>query len=122
MKLPVLCHEEVVEEIKDVHDIFQDDGSSAGDDLGLLVLHHRFDVVQRAEHLLHLSLKLVHILKTVTHYTMAGPGKKKTLQKTIQPFAEYGNASLTTFWVKKKKFKLDLEILSKYLTKLTNQK
>ena len=81
MKLPVLCHEEVVEEIKDVHDIFQDDGSSAGDDLGLLVLHHRFDVVQRAEHLLHLSLKLVHILKTVTHYTMAGLGKKKNLPK-----------------------------------------
>ena len=64
MKLPVLCHEEVVEEIKDIHDIFQDDGSGAGDDLGLLVLHHRFDVVQRTEHLLHLSLKLVHILKT----------------------------------------------------------
>ena len=86
MKLPVLCHEEVVEEIKDIHDIFQDDGSGAGDDLGLLVLHHRFDVVQRAEHLLHLSLKLVHILKIESLIKQwQDQAKKKKLQKNPNP-------------------------------------
>ena len=86
MKLPVLCHEEVVKEIKDIHDIFQDDGSGAGDDLGLLVLHHRFDVVQRAEHLLHLSLKLVHILKIESLIKQwQDQAKKKKLQKKTNP-------------------------------------
>lgn len=46
MWLPVLGHEEVVEEGEDVHHVLQDHGGSARDDLWLLVLHHRLDVGQ----------------------------------------------------------------------------